>query len=63
MLELVDRGWAELSRDERAVFEGWVMSAQGVDLYMLMRHARRKWTRGTSSASQTLAAIKDTEGE
>lgn len=60
MLELVDRGWAELSPDERAVFEGWVMTAQGVDLYLLLRHARRRWARGPSSVSQTLAAIRDT---
>ena len=59
MLELLDRGWAQLTADEQSVFNEWVLHAHGVDLYMLLRHARRKWTRGPSSVSQTLAAIKD----
>lgn len=60
MLELVERGWAELSKEEQAQFEGWLMRSQGVDLYLLLRHARRRWTRRASSVSQTLAAIRDT---
>lgn len=61
MLELVSRGWAELTAAERAVFDDWAKSAQGADLYLLLRHARRAWTRGPrTSSSQTFAAITET---
>ena len=61
MLELLDRGWVQLTPDERALFEDWAKSVQGVDVYTLLRFARRKWQRGASSSSQTLAAQIDTE--
>ncbi len=63
MLELVDRGWAGLTADEQQIFNDWMAHGYGVDLYLLLRHARRQWTRRTSTTSQTLAAIKETEGD
>jgi hypothetical protein len=61
MLELVERGWGELSDDEKQLFRDWCLHAHGEDLFLLLRHARRKWTRGTSSSSTTFAAIKETK--
>ncbi len=59
MLELVvGRGWGDLAAEERALFEDWMLHAHGVDLYLLLRHAHRRWTRGASSSSQTLAELQ-----
>lgn len=60
MLELVERGWASLTPEEQAIFNDWMLHAHGVDLYLLLRHARRQWSRGQSSISQTLSAIQET---
>jgi len=56
IVELAEHTWAELSAQERAVFDEWLKAARGEDLYMLLRHCRRMWRR-TRTSSTTLEAI------
>jgi len=58
--ELIDRAWAELDDDERAVFERWLSGASGQDLYMLLRFVRR---RTRQSSAHRMKAVKGPEPE
>lgn len=51
ILLLSEKTWAELTPEEQSLFDDWCVRAQGVDLYMMLRHARRVWRR-TSSSTQ-----------
>lgn len=62
VMELVERNWAELQGDEKELFDEWLKSARGEDLYMLLRHGRRMWMRGRPS-STTLEAVRETKGD
>ena len=61
LLELSERTWSELDEDERQAFDDWADGVQGVDLYMLLRFARRKWRRKRVSSSQTFEAVNQTK--
>ena len=63
ILELVTSGrsWVDFTPQEKMIFEEWCQYAKGADLYLLLRHSHRKWSRGASSTSQTLAAIQETD--
>jgi len=56
--DLIDRAWGELGDDEREVFDDWLRTASGVDLYLLLRYVRRRRPR-TSSVSDLLAVRGD----
>jgi hypothetical protein len=59
LLMLLDRGWAQLSEGERALFDAWLHNAQGVDLYTLLRYARRMWRKSGSVTAQNIQAVID----
>lgn len=60
MLELVaTKGWANLSREQQQLFNDWMLHGHGVDLYMLLRHARRVFSRGPPSSSATFDAMQE----
>lgn len=59
LLELADRSWVDLSRAEQAIFEAWLMSAKGHDLYIMLRVDRRR--RRTSS--QQMVAVTSPSGK
>lgn len=61
IVELAEKNWAELTSEEREVFDDWLKGAGGEDLYMVLRHARRMWMRGRPSSS-TFQAVKETKG-
>lgn len=58
VIELAQRSWVELDEDERAVFDNWLRTASGRDLYILVRHAMRP--RKTSSVKK-MKAVKGDE--
>lgn len=60
IIELMDRPWSELTAEERQLFEGWPMTAQGVDLYLLLDFARARWRRERRSSSATFQAVLET---
>ncbi len=60
VMELCEKNWASLTDEEREVFDEWLKGASGEDLYMLLRHGRRMWSRNRPS-STTLEAVKETK--
>lgn len=64
LVELVDHeSWTDLGASERALFDLWLAGATGVDLYLLLDHARTTWRRRRTSSSPTLDAIARTGGD
>jgi hypothetical protein len=59
VIELTDRAWVDLTEEEQEVFDDWLRSAKGHDLYMLVRHAKRK--KKQSSLMNMKAVVGDTE--
>lgn len=57
VIELAQRSWAELDDDEQAVFDDWLKTASGRDLYILVRHAMRP--RKSSSVKKMKAVRGD----
>lgn len=39
VIELAQKSWLDLSDEERRVFDDWLASAEGRDLYLLVRYA------------------------
>lgn len=56
LITLIDRPWRELSDDEKDAFTAWLVSTEeGVNLYTLLRSARR----GSKPSSLTnMAPVK-----
>jgi hypothetical protein len=59
LFELLDRGWIEMSESEKGLFDSYAAGVRGVDIYTLLRFARRRFRRTASSSSTTLAAIEE----
>lgn len=57
LVELVEHSWADLSDEEREAFREWLKGARPEDLYLLMRHCRRRWSR-KPARSQTMEAVR-----
>jgi hypothetical protein len=58
LLELADRAWGELTDYEGEEFSRWLQTASGLDLYLLLRHARR---HRRQSSSETLRAVRGSD--
>jgi len=59
VIELTDRAWVDLTEEEQEVFDDWLRNAKGHDLYMLVRHAKRK--KKQSSLMDMKAVLGDTD--
>jgi hypothetical protein len=59
VIELTERAWVDLCEEEREAFDAWLRNAKGHDLYILVRHARRK--RKHSSVMNMKAVRGDSE--
>lgn len=58
VVELAQRSWLDLSEDERAVFSEWLRSAEGRDLYLLVRYAM-SYRKRSSSQKVVKPDLKD----
>ena len=66
VLALVERPWVELTPPEREQLREYVRGLLDgpngdLDLYMWLRHARRRWRRGRTASGTTLAALIDSD--
>lgn len=55
VIELAQKSWGELDDEEKSVFDDWLTTASGRDLYILVRHAMRP---RKSSSVKTMKAVK-----
>jgi len=55
VIELAQKSWAEMSADERQVFSDWLRTAEGRDLYLIVRYAMRFRQR---SSQQKMKAVQ-----
>jgi hypothetical protein len=58
VIELAQKPWSEMAPEERAVFVNWLKTAEGRDLYLLVRYAMRFQKR---SSQQRMAAVTGDE--
>jgi len=58
VIELAQKSWLDLSDEERKVFEEWLRSAEGRDLYLLVRYAM-SFRRRSSSQKVAVPDLKD----
>jgi hypothetical protein len=58
VIELAQKSWLDLSEDERKVFEEWLRTAEGRDLYLLVRYAM-SFRKRSSSQKVAVPDLKD----
>lgn len=54
VIELAQKSWSEMDDDERKVFDDWLKSSTGRDLFLLVRFALRY---SKQSSASTLKAV------
>ena len=60
VIELAQKSWLDMSEDERAIFDDWLRSAKGRDLYLLVRYAM-SFRKRSSSQRVVVPDLKDGE--
>lgn len=60
IIELAQRSWGDLDDDEKTVFDNWLATATGRDLYILVRHSMRP---RKSSSVKKMKAVRGSDDE
>lgn len=63
VIELAQRPWSELTPDEQAVFGAWLKTAEGRDLYLLVRYAMRYKKRSSQQALKAVTGGEEDDPE
>lgn len=58
VVELSQRSWLDLSEEEKQVFSEWIRTAEGRDLYLLVRYAM-SFRKRSSSQKVAVPDLKD----